>query len=108
MGKTIPMTAKFTEEEADRIDTWAASKGLSRSAALHELVDRSFLMANTKTEDDQSAKNVVKFRFWKDFSYFWKDHDYMGFIRDDEAHISFGGEWKIYKLNEIPADVIRG
>ena len=27
---------------------------------------------------------------------------------DDEAHILFGGDWKIYKLDEIPVEIIGG
>lgn len=103
MGKTIAITAKFTEEEAARIDAMAYSSGTSKSAVLHELVLKGFdapVMGGTPTLD------TVKFRFLENYTYFWKDREYPGFIRDGEAHIKFGGDWKIYKLNEIPVEVI--
>lgn len=102
MGKTIPMTAKFTEEEADRIDSWAASKGLSRSAALHDLIMKSF---EHHINENPGNTDSVRFLFTDDYTYFWKGREYPGFIRDGEAHIKFGGDWKIYKLEEIPVEV---
>ena len=104
MGKSVAMTAKFTEEESKRIDAWAESHKMTRSGALHELVMRSFTESKTKETQDN---DVVTFRFTEDLSYFWKDHEYVGFLRDDEAHIKFGGEWMIYPLKEIPADIVK-
>ena len=104
MGKSVAMTAKFTEDESKRIDAWAESHKMSRSGALHELVMRSF--ADSKKADESNDNDVVTFRFTEDYSYFWKDHEYVGFIRDDEAHIKFGGEWMIYPLKEIPVEIV--
>lgn len=101
MGKTIAITGKFTEAESDRIDSYAKIKGISKSAALHELVMNGFNQPSGETK-------TVTFRFKENFSFFWKDHDYIGFIEEGNAHIKFGGEWKIYKVDEIPADIIGG
>ena len=101
MGKTIAITAKFTEEEAARIDAMAYSQGTSKSAVLHDLVMKGF-----NAPSSESFPDTVKFKFLENYTYFWKDREYPGFIRDGEAHIKFGGDWKIYKVNEIPVEII--
>lgn len=104
MGKSIAMTAKFSEIECNQIDAWAALKGLSRSAAIHELVMKGFAENNTVREE-KPTNNVVKFYFKDDYSYFWKDHEYIGMINGDDATIKFGGEWMSYKLADLPVEV---
>lgn len=101
MGKTIPMTAKFTEEEADRITAIAGANSSSISAVLHDLVIKGL-----ERPAETVATDSVKFRFKEDYTYFWKDREYPGFIRNGEAHIRFGGDWKIYNLSEIPVEVL--
>lgn len=100
MGKTIPLTGKFAENECDQVDAYARSNGLSRSAAIHQLV-----MAGLHSSDGDGS---VTFRFLEDYSYFWKGREYAGFIRGDEAHVLFGGDWKIYKLADIPVEIVGG
>lgn len=102
MGKTIAITAKFTQEEADRIEAYAISMGTSKSAILHDLV----ISGLGNSTPDISSEAVV-FRFTENYLYFWIGHEYPGFVRGNEAHIKFGGEWMIYKLSDIPAEVIR-
>lgn len=101
MGKTIPLTGKFAENECDQIDAYARMNNLSRSAAIHQLV-----MAGLKAPSDKG--DTVTFRFLEDYAYFWKDKEYTGFLRGDEAHIRFGGDWHIYNKNEIPVEIIVG
>ena len=103
MGKTIAITAKFTEKEADRIEAMAAAQGTSKSAVLHELVMKGF--EAPKVENTPVA-DTVRFKFIEDYTFFWKDREYPGFIRDGEAHIKFGGDWKIYPLSILPVEVV--
>lgn len=103
MGKTIAITAKFTEKEADRIEAMAVAQGTSKSAVLHELVIKGF---EAPKEETAVAADTVRFKFTEDYTYFWKDREYPGFIRDGEAHIKFGGDWKIYPLHKLPVEVI--
>ena len=103
MGKTIAITAKFTEKEADRIEAMAVAQGTSKSAVLHELVMKGF---EAPKAENTAIADTVRFRFTEDFAYFWKDREYPGFIRDGEAHIKFGGDWKIYDLSKIPVEVL--
>ena len=105
MAKTVVVSSKFTEEECDIIDSWAAAHEMTRSAALHKLV----MGACQKTEmmiPEKEDNSVAQFRFTENFSYFFKERIYNGFIREDEAHIRFGGEWMIYKLDELPVEVL--
>ena len=102
MGKSIPITAKFTESEADRIETMAVAQGTSKSAILHDLVMKGLEVHKTTN----AAADTVRFRFTEDYTYFWKDREYPGFIREGEAHIKFGGDWKIYPLDALPVEVI--
>ena len=108
MGKTMTLAAKFSEEETNRIDSWAAAHGLSRSGAIHEIVMGAMQPCNNVVPTDSTVKNeVVTFRFNENFSYFWKNKEYSGFLAGDEAHIKFGGEWMIYKLSDIPVEIVR-
>lgn len=100
MGKTIALTAKFTETEADRIEAMAISGGISKSALLHDLVLKGM------SSHECASTDTVRFRFTEDYTFFWKDREYPGFIRDGEAHIKFGGDWKIYDLNILPVEIV--
>lgn len=107
MSKTVAMTAKFTEKESNLLDAWAESRGMTRSAAIHELVVRGIQNVSEKQTKPAEENDVVRFLFKEDYTYFWKGHEYAGFVRDDEAHIRFGGEWMIYPLSELPAEIVR-
>ena len=104
MGKTITVASKFTEEENDRIEIYAEIHGMSKSQVVHEFTIKGM---NENPENEKGVR-TVDFLFTDNFAYFWKGKIYHGTIHGDEVSIRFGGEWKNYKLSDIPVEVIYG
>lgn len=106
MSKTVTVASKFTEEEIDKIDYFVAKQKTTRSALFHELVMNGVngVKNNEHIVGNTNIREVI-FLFTDNFAYFWKDREYRGIINGDEASVFFGGEWKNYKLNELPAVV---
>lgn len=104
MAKTITVASKFSEEEIDKIDWFVQQNHTTRSALFHDLVMKG-------VEGGESAFTIpsnvqeVTFRFTDDYSYFWKDREYKGIINGEDASIYFGGEWKPYKLADLPVEI---
>jgi len=108
MSKTITVASKFTEEEIDKIDYFVAKNHTTRSALVHELVMRGLDGSQDETNlitKGNSDIREVKLLFNDDFSYFWKGKEYRGIINGEDVSIYFGGEWKNYKLDELPVTV---
>lgn len=103
MAKTNTVASKFSEEELDKIDWFVQKMGTTRSALFHDLVMQGVSGAPVKHELPKGTKDVI-FTFREDFAYFWKGKEYRGIINGDDANIYFGGEWKTYKLADLPAD----
>ena len=104
MSKTFTVASKFTEEEIDKIDYFVARKGTTRSALFHELVMNGVNGTDDKVIDSTNIREVT-LHFIDDFAYFWKGRDYRGIINGEEVSVFFGGEWKNYKLAELPVEV---
>ena len=106
MSKTITVASKFSEEEIDMIDYFVQMNHTTRSALFHDLVIQG-VKGNTNI-DHVIPSNVVKvtFKFTEDFAYFWKGREYSGIIDGEDAGVYFGGEWKHYKLAELPVEVL--
>ena len=109
MSKTITVASKFTEEEIDKIDYFVAQNHTTRSALFHELVMRGVEGTVGDTElitEGNSNIREVRLLFIEDYSYFWKNKEYRGIIKGDDVSIQFAGEWKNYKLSDIPVEVL--
>lgn len=104
MSKTVTVASKFTEEELDKIDWYVKQNHTTRSALFHELVMNGVNGTNEQVIDNSNIREVV-LHFIEDFAYFWKGRDYRGIVNGDEVSVYFGGEWKNYKLDEIPVEV---
>ena len=108
MSNTITVASKFTEEELDKIDYYVAKNGTTRSALFHELVMNGVNgIGNYESIIGSTDIREVVFRFKEDFAYFWKGRDYKGIVNGEDASVYFGGEWKNYKLEELPVDIIQ-
>ena len=106
MSKSITVASKFSEEELDRIDWFVKKNETTRSALFHDLVMQG-VSGETQTNHDIPANvKEVTFRFTEDFAYFWKDREYKGIINGDDASVYFGGEWKSYRLKDLPVEVL--
>ena len=106
MSKSITVASKFSEEELDRIDWFVKKNETTRSALFHDLVMQG-VSGETQTNHDIPANvKEVTFRFTEDFAYFWKDREYKGIINGDDASVYFGGEWKSYRLKDLPVEVV--
>lgn len=104
MSKTVTVASKFTEEEIDKIDWFVKQNNTTRSALFHELVMNGVNGTKTQVIDNTNIREVT-LHFIDDFAYFWKDRDYKGIINGEDASVYFGGEWKSYKLAELPVEV---
>lgn len=109
MSKTITVASKFTEEEIDKIDYFVAQNNTTRSALFHELVmsgvDGKQGETNLITKGNSDIKEV-RLLFTDDYSYFWKNHEYKGIINGEDVSVYFGGEWKNYKMSDLPIEVM--
>jgi len=106
MSKSITVASKFSEEELDRIDWFVKKNETTRSALFHDLVMQG-VSGEVQTNHDIPANvKEVTFRFTEDFAYFWKDREYKGIINGDDASVYFGGEWKSYRLKDLPVEVV--
>lgn len=107
MSKTITVASKFTEEELDKVDYFVAKNKTTRSALVHELVMNGVngVDNNESVIGNTNIREVI-FRFKEDFAYFWKGRDYKGIINGDDASVYFGGEWKGYRLEELPIEIV--
>lgn len=103
MSKTNTVASKFSDAELDKIDWFVKKMGTTRSALFHDLVMQGVSGAPVKNELPKDVKEVI-FVFKDDFAFFWKDKEYKGLINGDDASIYFGGEWKTYKLKDLPVE----
>ncbi len=103
MPKTNTVASKFSDAELDKVDWFVQKMGTTRSALVHDLVMQGVSGAPVKTEMPKGVIDVI-FHFKEDFAFFWKGKDYRGIINEDDASIYFGGEWKTYKLKDLPVD----
>ena len=106
MSKTITVASKFSEQEIDMIDYFVQKNHTTRSALFHDLVMQGVKGDPTLKHEISSNVQKVRFRFIEDFAYFWKNREYSGIIDGDDAGVYFGGEWKHYKLSELPVEVL--
>lgn len=106
MSKSITVASKFSEEELDRIDWFVKKNETTRSALFHDLVMQGVSGEAQTNHDIPANVKEVTFRFTEDFAYFWKDREYKGIINGDDASVYFGGEWKSYKLKDLPVEVL--
>lgn len=106
MGKSITVASKFSEEELDRIDYFVKQNNTTRSALFHDLVMQGVSGTIQKNHIIPSNIQEVIFRFTDDFAYFWKGKEYKGIINGEDASVYFGGEWKLYKLADLPVEVL--
>lgn len=108
MGKSVTVASKFTEEEIDKIDYFVAQKHTTRSALFHDLVMNGVNGTDVSSAEIVGSTNIkeVKFLFKDNYAYFWKDREYRGIINGDNASLYFGGEWKNYKLSDLPVEVV--
>lgn len=104
MSKTITVASKFSEEEIDMIDYFVQKNHTTRSALFHDLVMQG-VKGGSPIHDIPSNVQEVKFLFKEDYAYFWKNREYRGIINGEEASVYFGGEWKHYRLDELPVEV---
>ncbi len=105
MGKSITVASKFTEDEIDKIDWYVKRNNTTRSALFHDLVMQGISgEAQTSYEIPSDLKQVT-FVFLEDFAYFWKGRPYKGLINGEDASVYFGGEWKQYKLADLPVEI---
>ena len=100
MSKTITVASKFTEEEIEKIDFFVTKHNTTRSALFHELVMNGINGTNEKVID--SDLREVKVLFTDDYAYFWKNREYRGILNGDEINLYFGGEWKNYRIEDLP------
>ena len=106
MSKSITVASKFSEEELDRIDWFVKKNETTRSALFHDLVMQGVSGEAQTNHDIPANVKEVTFRFTEDFAYFWKDREYKGIINGDDASVYFGGEWKSYRLKDLPVEVL--
>lgn len=106
MSKSITVASKFSEEELDRIDWFVKKNETTRSALFHDLVMQGVSGKAQTNHDIPANVKEVTFRFTEDFAYFWKDREYKGIINGDDASVYFGGEWKSYRLKDLPVEVL--
>ena len=104
MSKTFTVASKFTEEEINKIDYFVNKNNTTRSALVHELVMNG--VDGTQAENIITKGNSdireVDLLFTDDFSYFWKNKTYRGIVNGEDVSVYFGGEWKNYKLRDLP------
>lgn len=103
MSKTNTVASKFSDNELDKIDWFVQKMGTTRSALVHDLVIQGVSGAPVKQEMPKGVKDVI-FVFKEDYAFFWKNREYRGIINGDDASIYFGGEWKTYKLADLPVN----
>ena len=104
MSKTNTVASKFSDAELDKIDWFVQKMGTTRSALFHDLVMQGVSGAPVQQKMPSGVKEVV-FVFTEDYSFFWKDREYRGMINGEDASVYFGGEWKNYKLEDLPVCV---
>lgn len=103
MSKTNTVASKFSDSELDKLDWFVQKMGTTRSALVHDLVVQGVNGAPVKHEIPKGVQDVV-FVFKEDFAFFLKNREYKGIINGDDASIYFGGEWKTYKLSDLPVE----
>ena len=106
MSKTIAVASKFSEEEIDKIDYFVAHNNTTRSTLFHDLVMQGISGQTQTNHVIPSNIKEVTFRFKHDYSYFLGGRDYKAIINGEDASVYFGGEWKNYKLADLPVDII--
>ena len=106
MSKTITVASKFTEEEIDKIDYFVTKNHTTRSALFHDLVMNGVNGTETSltTKGNSDIREVTLF-FTDNHSFFWKGRNYKAIINGEDVSVYFGGEWKNYKLSELPVEV---
>ena len=104
MGKSIVVASKFTEEELDRLDWYVKHNNTTRSALFHDLVINGLARKATEFDIPDNVQDVTVY-FKEDYAFFWKDKTYKGRIYGDDITIYFGGEWKQYKLKDLPIEI---
>lgn len=102
MGKNLTVASKFTEDENEQIEVYASFHGISKSQLVHDFVMQG--IKSKPTSEDEAIG--VGFYFTADYAYFWKGRTYRGVLHGDNVSIKFGGEWKNYKLSDLPVEVV--
>lgn len=105
MGKAITVASKFTEEEIDKIDWYVKHNNTTRSALFHDLVMSGLERRTSEKYDLPVNVRDVTVRFKDHYAFFWKDRDYKGRIYGEDVSIYFGGEWKQYKIADLPIEI---
>lgn len=106
MSKSITVASKFSEEELDRIDWFVKKNNTTRSALFHDLVMQGVSGEEQTKHNIPTNVRECTFLFTDNFGYFWKNKEYKGIINGDDASVYFGGEWKSYKLADLPVEVL--
>lgn len=106
MSKSLTVASKFSQDELDKIDWFVKKNNTTRSALFHDLVMQGVSgEAQTRHNIPSNVKEVT-FKFKQDHAYFWGGREYKGIINGEDASIYFGGEWKTFKLVDLPVEVI--
>lgn len=105
MSKTITVASKFSEDEIDKIDYFVQMNKTTRSALFHDLVMQGVSGEMRSTHEIPSNVQEVILLFKDDYAYFWKDREYKGIVNGEDVSIYFGGEWKPYKLADLPVEI---
>lgn len=103
MSKTITVASKFTEEEVEKIDYFVKQHNTTRSTLFHDLVMKC--VNGSDEEIINSNVREVTVVFTDDYAYFWKNKEYRGILNGEEINLYFGGEWKNYKIDELPIHI---
>ena len=106
MSKSITVASKFSEEELDRIDWFVKKNNTTRSALFHDLVMQGVSGEEQTNHVIPSDVRECTFLFTDNYGYFWRNKEYNGIINGDDASVYFGGEWKTYKLADLPVEVL--
>ena len=91
---------RFSDEEAKKIDEYAANLKVSRGEAIYRLVMHG---VNEPTSEGNSL-----FKFKKDYKYFAKDHVYSGIKNNEIAVLKFSGQYMIFDIHELPMEEVYG
>ena len=106
MSKSMTVASKFSQDVLDRIDWFVKKNNTTRSALFHDLVMQGVSGEVQVHHDIPSNVKEVTFRFKQDHAYFWSGREYKGIINGEDASVYFGGDWKHYKLAELPVEII--
>jgi len=106
MSKSMTVASKFSQDELDRIDWFVKKNNTTRSALFHDLVMQGVSGEVQVHHDIPSNVKEVTFRFKQDYAYFWSGREYKGIINGEDASVYFGGDWKHYKLADLPVEII--